>query len=551
MLRSLAPRSGRAGLVSLLAAGAINAIGSKMSLLAVPWLVLVTTGSPVKMGLVGLAQTLPYVIAGIVLTPLVDRFGMRLVSILNDVFSALIVASIALFAQYDFAILMTLAAMMGTVQGVGDRAKRVLLQPVAEAAGVGMPRVVAIFASLNRVNTLVGLAIGGLVIAWIGPIGALWVDAVSYAVCATLVILLVHLPKTETHAEAPEPKPVPAKEPYFTALRNGFGFLRNERLLLSIVGMMFITNMFNQASGIVLIPLWVMQEFNSPVALGWVGGALALGAILGNLAFIGLVNRLPRYFTFILGYFIGGSPRFLVLGLTDDLRVVLGVTFVAGIASSVINPVYGALLYERVPKALQARVFGLTGAFIYGGIPLGGLVAAWFVTGFGLKGALIMAGLFYFAATLSPIFGYRIWKQMDFAPTDPAMAARRTPPPLPDWFESFVALGHRYLPPAVTGAVQPPITVTLTYAHREWTVSAKHGRRVLSKPRPIMGSEVLQKVKVLDLPEVYEAVEQIHAADVARLSLQAQHLRASIDAREAIIADLADARHVQVSRYVP
>src|SRR5262245_12631438 len=102
---------GRAALATLLAAESVSAIGSKMSFLAVPWLVLVTTGSPTKMGLVGLFQTLPYVIAGILATPLVDRIGMRTVSILNDATCAVLMAAIALFGRHDFLILLGLAAL--------------------------------------------------------------------------------------------------------------------------------------------------------------------------------------------------------------------------------------------------------------------------------------------------------------------------------------------------------------------------------------------------------------------------------------------------------
>lgn len=517
----------RAGLFSLFAANVINAVGSKMSLLAVPWLVLVTTGSPVHMGLVGLAQTLPYIIAGIVGTPLVDRFGMRPVSILNDVFSAVLVAGIALFAQEHFGVLLALATLMGTVQGVGDRAKRVLLQPVAETAGVSMPRVVALFASFNRVNTFVGLALGGVIIAWIGPIGALWVDAASYAACATLVSLFVRVPAAAT--------PPPAKEAYAEALRNGFGFLRNETLLRRIVGMMLLTNLFNQASAVILIPLWVMHHFGSPIALGWIGGAVALGGILGNVAFVGLVHRLPRYLTFILGYLLGGSPRFLVLGLTDDLRVVLAVTFLSGIASSVINPVYGTLLYERVPRRLQARVFGLTGAIVFGGVPVGGLVGAWFVEGAGLQGALILSGILYFTATLSPIFGYRVWKQMD---DPPETGNRREPPPLPRWVESMRDVAQRTLPTALTGLATPPVVVRLSYASGTWKASARHGLRRVAKPRGIASGEVVNSLKVLELPDLTETVEQLHAADLDVLRRRAEQLRAAIAAREALAVEL-------------
>ncbi len=493
----------RTALISLLTAEGISSVGSKMSFLAIPWLVLVTTGSPTKMGLVGLCQTLPYVLSGIFATPLVDRLGMRRVSILQDVSSGVLIAGIAMFAQIDFLVLLGCVAFVGSVQGVGDKAKRVLLQPVAEAAGTPMPRVVAIVASMQRINTTLGVGVGGLVIAWISPTGAIWLDAGSRFVSAAIVALLVRI---KTDSTAPEGKP--AKEPYLKALQGGAAFLRKDRLLFGIVRMMFVTNLFNQASGAVLIPLWVMQEFKSPVALGWVAGTFTLGGILGNLALIGLITKLPRYPTFIAGYMIGGAPRFLVLGLTDNLAVILAVTFIGGIAMASVNPAYGSLLYERVPKPLQARVFGLTGAVAFGGIPLGGLVGAWLVEAAGLTGALLLAGLLYFCATLSPIIGHRVWRQMD-----------ATPKPLPDWVLSLGGLAQRHLPLGVTGLAQKPLVVTMRYRAGEWTVNHY----------PMSSVRALQAFKSLDQPELYETVERLYLADVDRTRARIAWLKRELD----------------------
>ncbi|MFD0592970.1 hypothetical protein ACFQZ4_10800 [Catellatospora coxensis] len=52
------------GLVGLLIAGTVSRIGSVLTFLAIPWLVLETTGSPSRMGLAAAAELLPYVLIG-------------------------------------------------------------------------------------------------------------------------------------------------------------------------------------------------------------------------------------------------------------------------------------------------------------------------------------------------------------------------------------------------------------------------------------------------------------------------------------------------------
>jgi len=76
--------SRRAGFVGLMVAEAISLFGSRMAFLALPWLVLVTTGSATLTGVVTFAEMLPYVLVNAVGGPLVDRLGARRASISMD-----------------------------------------------------------------------------------------------------------------------------------------------------------------------------------------------------------------------------------------------------------------------------------------------------------------------------------------------------------------------------------------------------------------------------------------------------------------------------------
>ena len=63
------------GFAVLLAAEAVSRVGSRMSFLALPWFVWVTTHSAAQMGMVGFAEMLPYFIAQAFGGPLMDRIG--------------------------------------------------------------------------------------------------------------------------------------------------------------------------------------------------------------------------------------------------------------------------------------------------------------------------------------------------------------------------------------------------------------------------------------------------------------------------------------------
>ena len=370
----------RTGFVALLAADVISALGNRIAMVAIPWLVLVTTGDPVKMGLAAAAELVPYLLSGVFAAPVADRVGLRLTSIAADLGSAVAVAAIAVLP--GFPTLIGLVAVTGTLRGVGDRAKHVLLRPMTEAAGLDLARVVAGYESLARSAMLVGAPLGGLLIFWFGARGAMWADAATFAMCAALVTALVH-PGQQPRAES---------EPYLAALRAGAEFLRRDRLLLLMISLIFVTNVFSQAGTAVFIPVWAADVLHSPAALGVVLGAFAAGGVTGSVTFTALATKLPRYPAFAIGLLIGDAPLLLIL-LSHNLPLVLAVAFVAGLAVSSVNPIIGAMQYERIPPELQNRVFGLVTAVCYAGLPIGGVLGGWAVAGLGLDTALLLAGL--------------------------------------------------------------------------------------------------------------------------------------------------------------
>ncbi|WBQ06436.1 MFS transporter [Kribbella sp. CA-293567] len=414
--------SPRTSLVALFTADILSALGTRVSAVAIPWLVLMSTGSAAKMGLIAAAEMLPYALTGVLAAPLADRFGLRRTSIVADAGSALAMVAVIVSPGSSFTQLAALVAVGGALRGIGDRVKHVMLRPLAEQCEVPMLRITSLYEGLSRAATLVGAPLGGLLIAWLGTSGALWADAASFAFCAVLVFVLVQLPPDEpAAARDPEPaamsdaaaladapaaprKPAqPAPEPYWTALRGGFTFLRGDQVLIGMMMMTFAINVFSQASGAVFTPLWVEQVVGSPVVLGLLFGGFAGGALLGNLIFTVFAERIPPYRAFVIGALVGGAPRLLTMGLSDEVWLVVSVSFLCGIANASLNPVIGMTLYTRVPPELQTRVFGVIGAITFAGIPVGSLLGGWSVALVGLRPALLLAGGLFLLATLIPV----------------------------------------------------------------------------------------------------------------------------------------------------
>ncbi|ATO12843.1 MFS transporter [Micromonospora sp. WMMA2032] len=384
----------RRELYTLVGADLLSNLGTRISVVAIPWLVLETTGSPTRMGLVAAAETLPYMLSSALATPWADRFGVRRTSVVVDAASAAAMAVVALAPWLGFGTLLVLVAVAGGLRGIGDRVKHVLFKPAAERAGVPLIRLTSAYDGLARGMTLFGAVLGGLLIDWVGLTRAIWIDAATFAVCALLIGLLVR-PPTPAH-------PAP-RERYLRALRGGFAYLRTDRTLLTMLIVVSASNMFANASVAVWIPLWVSEVLGDPAGFGLLLGVFSAGALLGNLLFTVLGTRLPGQAVFALGLALSGTPRLLALALSDDLVVVLVVTFLSGIGIAAVNPLLGAALYQRVPEALQTRVLGISGSVAFLGLPVGALLGGWSVAALGLHRALLVMAVACLVLTVVPL----------------------------------------------------------------------------------------------------------------------------------------------------
>ncbi len=412
----------RRGLIGLLSAVGVSIFGSRMSFLAVPWFVLITTGSPGRTGLVAFAEMAPYVLVQGFGGPLVDRIGAWRASVSSDLAAAITVGAVPLLyaaGHLSFGPLCGLIAVAGAVRGGGDTARYVMLPGVTERAATPMERGAGLFDGVNRLAAMLGAPAAGVLIAVSSAAAVLAVDAVTFLASAVVVALFVPRSAAQSAGPVDDDDGLQAVTTqvggYRHQLRDGFAHLRADRLLLGIGVMVLITNFVDQASGSVLVPVWARDVTGSPVTLGLLSGGFGVGAVLGNLTLTWLAPRLPRRRTYAWCFLLAGSPRLFAMAALGAVSPVLLISFLSGLGAGGINPILGAVEYERVPRHLQARVLGALGALAWAGIPIGSLAGGLAVEHLGLRPALLVAASVYALTTLSP-FVFPAWRGMDRQP---------------------------------------------------------------------------------------------------------------------------------------
>jgi MFS family permease len=419
--RSSTQMSRRTPLVGWLTAETVSLTGTRVSMVAIPWFVLTTTGSATQTGLVAFAEMAPYVAAKALGGPLVDRLGARRVCVAADAASVVAVGAIPALHfvnRLSFPALLVLVAVAGTLRGPADGAKQALIPAVVDAAGVSMERVTGLAGAAERLASTVGTAAAGLLVAAIGATQALIVDASSFAVSALLIALTApRSPRAEQEDDAP----------YLTELREGWRFLRRDRILVAITSMVAITNLLDMAYATVLVPVWAQDTGGGATAVGLLFATFSAAAVLGSVVAATLAERLPRYTTYLVAFLLVGAPRFIVLALDLPIAAVLTVAVVGGFATGFINPILSAVIFERIPAPLLGRVTSLNTSLCWALIPFGGVAGGVTVTAFGLAPALTVFGAAYFAATMLPALLPQ-WREID-RPRRGGALDRLNPPP--------------------------------------------------------------------------------------------------------------------------
>lgn len=391
--------TGRLPVAGLLATIGVATTGLRVAGIAIPWFVLTATGSVAQTGLVVAAEFGPYVLSKAIGGPLVDRLGQRRVSIATDLGSAALfglVPLLHLLGALPLPALLLIVAAAGALRGPGDAAKHTLAPLVAAAAETPLTRVTGLVAATERTAGIAGPGLAALLITALGPPATVLTTAVCFGLSALVMGMCVPAALGGSHtAEA-------ATEPYLRQLRQGWQFVARDRLLLGLAVMIAVTNLLDVAMTSVLLPVWAHDQGRGIAVVGLLLSCMAAAQVVSSALASWRGDRLPRRTTYFVAFALSGPPPFLVLGLDARLEVVIATYLVAGLASGLLNPMLGAMVFERIPHRMLGRVSAPLDALAWAGMPLGGLAAAALVAGIGFTPALLVGAATYLAAVLVP-----------------------------------------------------------------------------------------------------------------------------------------------------
>lgn len=406
----------RAPLFATFAAALFSLGGNAIALVAIPIIALQQTGSPLAAGVVGVFATVPLVIGGAFGGVLVDRFGYRASSIVADLASAVTVLALPILhatVGLEFGVMLALVFLGGLLDPPGDTAKTALTPDLAALARMPIARAAGIQSAVQRTATMLGAATAGALIAFLGPMPALLVDAAGFVISAALVLLFVPRGLRAVSAGAGSGSAGRAEESGSAADDDGAGsrgfvaglrFVARSPLLRAIVLLVTLTNAIDAAGMMVLKPLYATEVLGDPALLGFMVGCFAGGALLGSTVFAAIGHRWSGRMLFAACFMLAGTVPYAAMALGAPAPVLLPVLTVSGFAAGAINPMIATAMYGLIPDGMRARVFGVTTAGVTATMPLGAFLGGLAAEQFGVVGTMAGCAALYLVLASSPLY---------------------------------------------------------------------------------------------------------------------------------------------------
>ena len=354
----------------VVAADVISRLGSRLTLLAIPWFVLVTTGSATRMGLVFGAELLPAALLGIPSGLLIVKLGVRRTVILGEASQTVLIGAIPLLhsaGALSFGVLLVLVALSGVTGAPFIAAQRLLLPEILGPDESALTAANGLFEASTWGTQFAGPALAGILIAAMGPTNVLWIDAATYLVSA---VLLTGLPKPQADLSAAADA---------RGVFAGARYVLHDRVLGRII---LVGSGYGLLVPALLIALPVLADrsFQGDArTAGWLLAVWGLGALTGTIALMPLLRRIAPLKLGALAAVAMAVPLWALP--FSHVAVVIGtLLLISGFFIPLLNAPGITLLTTRPPLELQAQVvtFFVTANLLMG--PLAYVVAGAVVT---------------------------------------------------------------------------------------------------------------------------------------------------------------------------
>jgi MFS family permease len=406
----------------------ISVIGRQMLIICVEWEIYARTNSATALGLVGLVIAVPVVLLSLPAGHMADRYSRKTIVLVSQAISAVCSLGLALVSWNHLA-LPPLAILRGgnhllyAIASVFERHATYRFDDLAlplmyllllisatgrtfgwAARSAFFPKLVPrdTFAnavtwnsSIFQVGSVIGPAVGGLLIARTGFPVIYAVDAV----CALTFFALVLCIRKYDQGERVESNP-------WQSLTAGVRFLFSKKVILATITLDMVAVLLGGATA--LLPIFATKILEcGPIGLGWMRAAPGIGAFVMAIA-IAYLPPMRRAGQTLLWCVAGFGIATVIFGLSRSLWLSLAALFMTGVFDSVSVVIRHTIIQLLTPDEMRGRISAVNNIFIGTSNELGALESGLTAAAFGAVASVVAGGI---GTVLVVVAVVRIWPE--------------------------------------------------------------------------------------------------------------------------------------------
>jgi len=234
------------------------------------------------------------------------------------------------------------------------------------------------------VGAIVGPALSGVVIGYLGQAYAYFLNAISFLAVIFALAAMGSVPQQRSIAEK-------GFKAALIDIRDGIRFIRSQPLILSSMILDFFATFF--ASANTLLPYFSQYILHiGEVAYGWLAAAPSVGAVLVGLI-ISQFNNIRRQGQFLIFSVVVFGLATILFGISRLYAIIFLALVITGAADSVSTIIRNTIRNLNTPDSIRGRMTGVNQIFFMGGPQLGEIEAGAAAQGFGVPFAILSGGI--------------------------------------------------------------------------------------------------------------------------------------------------------------
>jgi MFS family permease len=379
----------------------ISNLGSWMQFTSQGFLVAQIAGSPhqaaLDLGFLGAARAVPVLLCSPIAGVVADTLPRRRVLLVTNTTMALAALALAVLAtlhRLDLLWLLVISAINAAANAFDSPVRQSWMPFLVDRAYLG--NAIGLNSVAFNAPAVIGPALAGLLIIWVGVAGSFYVNAVATMAVVVAVAMM-----------GPSPPSQARREPMLAAMRGGVAFLFGHPILRWIVTVLLLIAVFARPYT-QLLPAYIVNLLHGDAQqLGWAVAAVGIGAFGGALLTASLAGREPRSVLWLFAGVLTGLGL-IALALIHAVAWTLPALFMMGVGTLAFLGATNTLIQTLAPDDVRGRAIAVYTMIVIGVVPLGTFVIGGIASVIGLHAAFGLAGVISLIAVvatyaLSPI----------------------------------------------------------------------------------------------------------------------------------------------------